>query len=448
MMLIAITSPTAVFAWSAPEVLNSNSADLRFDSSLCVKAGSNGTLISACASNTTGSVDLDVRYSRSMDNGASWSAPAQLNTKSPGSIAMEDSPTIAGGASGRWIAAWASEDPMNMTLGDDKDILCAISTDDGATWGGAARLNYGAETDSRFDYNPALDTDGGNTWVAAWESYEFAPLATARTGDIRLARSSDGGSNWSPAVTLDNYPGSDLRTDGNARLSTDRNGNWIVVWQSINPPNSPSPDVNGGDWDVWYSRSTDNGLNWSVPIPLQVNADSDLGADLSPDVATDGAGNWICVFSSTDTLGESIGTDDDVLFCRSTDNGSTWSLPVALNSNAASDAGNDSSPRITFAGGRFVAAWNTTSRLGGSHPVDSDIMVADSTDGGATWSAPILLNSNATTDNAHDVMPQVTGTTSGQLVTAWRTLLPDRTDGDMLYSRQSPASAVTDWALY
>lgn len=57
-----------------------------------------------------------------------------------------------------------------------------------------------------------------------------------------------------------------------------------------------------------------------------------------PQVITDGAGNWLAVWHSQDSLGGSIGTDQDILISRSTDNGVNWSAPVALNSNAASDS--------------------------------------------------------------------------------------------------------------
>lgn len=38
-----------------------------------------------------------------------------------------------------------------------------------------------------------------------------------------------------------------------------------------------------------------------------------------------------------DDLGATIGTDSDILIARSSDAGVTWTAPVALNANAASD---------------------------------------------------------------------------------------------------------------
>jgi Neuraminidase (sialidase) len=56
-------------------------------------------------------------------------------------------------------------------------------------------------------------------------------------------------------------------------------------------------------------------------------------------VTTDGAGNWVAVWHSADSLGDTIGEDADILVARSTDGGATWTAPVALNTNAASDVG-------------------------------------------------------------------------------------------------------------
>ena len=57
---------------------------------------------------------------------------------------------------------------------------------------------------------------------------------------------------------------------------------------------------------------------------------------------TDGNGNWLTVWESGDTLGGTVDFDMDIFFSRSTDNGVTWSPVQAFNSNAGSDSGYDS----------------------------------------------------------------------------------------------------------
>src|SRR6266404_7499265 len=79
---------------------------------------------------------------------------------------------------------------------------------------------------------------------------------------------------------------------------------------------------------------------------LNTDAATDTGFDGGAQVATDGHGHWVALWESTDDLGGSIGTDGDILVSRSTDNGLTWTAPAPLNGNAGSDTGADQSPQI------------------------------------------------------------------------------------------------------
>jgi hypothetical protein len=127
------------------------------------------------------------------------------------------------------------------------------------------------------------------------------------------------------------------------------------------------------------ARSTDNGATWTAPAALNTNAATDSGSDDIPQVTTDDAGNWVTVWHSRDDLGGTIGDDWDILVARSTDNGASWTDPVALNTNAAtdSDADADRYPQVTTEGaGNWVAVWGSTVNLGGTIGDDYDILYA------------------------------------------------------------------------
>ncbi|HEO71013.1 MAG TPA: exo-alpha-sialidase, partial [Candidatus Hydrogenedentes bacterium] len=66
----------------------------------------------------------------------------------------------------------------------------------------------------------------------------------------------------------------------------------------------------------------------------------DTGDDTDPSLATDGAGVWVAVWSSVEDL-DGSGTDADIFVARSTDNGATWDMPDLLNSFALGDTGED-----------------------------------------------------------------------------------------------------------
>jgi hypothetical protein len=141
------------------------------------------------------------------------------------------------------VAVWASAENLGGTIGTDVDILVARSTDNGATWTAPAALNTNAATDSGYDAYPQVTTDGAGNWVAVWAC---GPIGTG--------------------------------------------------------------------WDILVARSTDNGATWTAPAPLNTNAASDSGDDYSPQVTTDGAGHWLAVWSSNENLGGAIGTDWDILY--------------------------------------------------------------------------------------------------------------------------------------
>ncbi len=119
-------------------------------------------------------------------------------------------------------------------------------------------------------------------------------------------------------------------------------------------------------------------MEFGPPEALNTNAASDSGGDGDPQVTTDGAGNWVAVWHSRDSLGGTIGTDRDVLVSRSADAGATWTDPVPLNTNAGSDSDDDDyEPQVTTdVTGNWVAVWTSWDSLGGTIGTDTDILFA------------------------------------------------------------------------
>jgi Neuraminidase (sialidase) len=315
----------------------------------------------------------------------------------------------------------------------------ARSTDDGVTWTAPAALNTDASTDQGDDGGPQLATDGVGNWVAVWDTSAFAdPFRT--DFDILLARSTDDGATWAGHAELNTNAGSDTGEDAWPQITTDEQGVWVAVWRSRDSLGGAI----GEDADILVARSTDDGLTWTAPAALNTNAASDVEDDSRPQVTTDGKGAWVATWHSLDSLGDTIGTDWDVLVARSTDNGATWTAPAALNTNAASDMGSDAFSQVTTDGqGNWIAIWHSSDSLGSTIGGDWDILVARSTDGGATWTAPAAVNTNAVGDAGSDSLPQVTTDAQGIWVAVWRSTdwLGDTigTDWDILV-----ASSVDD----
>ena len=60
--------------------------------------------------------------------------------------------------------------------------------------------------------------------------------------------------------------------------------------------------------------SSDAGTSWSAPTALNTNAATDTEGDNDPQLTTDGLGTWIATWHSYDDLGGTIGTDADILY--------------------------------------------------------------------------------------------------------------------------------------
>jgi len=286
--------------------------------------------------------------------------------------------------------------------------------------------------------NADIASDGAGEWIAVWHSTEPVGEDVDGTYDIVFSRSNDGGKSWTEkAVISPDLPG-DLRDDVSPTIRTDGKGLWLVAWTSRGSLGSKL----GIDGDILVSRSTDNGVTWSVPTPINQGASEDWGNDVDVRLAHDDHGAWLAVWSSTETFGGKYGGDSDIFTARSTDGGITWSAPAVLNTNAASDLGFDITPDIGSAGDNaWLVVWSAGDSLKGRIGIDRDILIARSTDGGNTWTDPSRLNSQAPRDQGSDWAPRLATDGHGEWIVAWSSAVNLEgirgKDRDILYSKST-----------
>ena len=268
-------------------------------------------------------------------------------------------------------------------------------------------LNANAATDIGDDFRVSLATDRSGHWVATWATEFVDGSSIDNDGDILVARSIDNGQNWSNPIPLNTDAAVDLRFDGSPRIATDGQGHWVAVWEAADLFQ---------DFEIMVARSGDNGASWTAPVRLNTNV-GDSAADHNPQVAADGQGHWVAVWSSSGFAG----TDSDLLFARSVDNGANWSFPAPLNTNALGDAGFDQAPSIATDGhGDWVVVWESANRANGTMGEDNDIWVARSVDNGANWSVAAQLDPNADVDNRYDSEPSLVTDGAGHWLTVWQ----------------------------
>jgi hypothetical protein len=212
---------------------------------------------------------------------------------------------------------------------------------------------------------------------------------------------------FGPPTVLNTTAATDMGGDGGAHVATDSAGHWVAVWSSFDSLGGTT----GEEGDILVARSEDNGMTWTAPQPLNTTAATDEAFDFQPAVVTDGAGHWVAVWSSCGTLGP----DCDILAARSTDNGATWTSPKAINTDAATDTGDDQRPQIATDGaGHWVAVWEFSDFFGDV----TDILVARSADNGETWTPPQVLNVDEDA-TLGDGEPSVATDRGGHWVAVW-----------------------------
>jgi hypothetical protein len=229
------------------------------------------------------------------------------------------------GPTGNWIyCTWTQFDKyLNSTNLDSTHILFGRSTDGGLTWTEVKRINKrgGTCVDGDYAVEGAVPTAGPNGYIyVAWSG----PNAV-NDFKIFVDRSTDGGVTWlnEDIIAANQVGGWDMTIPGINRC----NGMPIIVAdQSGGPYNGYihlvyADQTNGTtDTDIWYIRSTNNGLNWSTPY--KVNDDAPGRHQFFPWMTVDQVtGHIYSVFYDRRNYTDN---QTDVYIAKSTNGGTNW----------------------------------------------------------------------------------------------------------------------------
>lgn len=319
-------------------------------------------------------VNAGVQVRRTTNNGATWSNPVVF--QSGGSVL---SPSIASDATGVMVAVWHSGSTLYVVR----------STNEGATWGTPTALPGGLGV---ANYWPNISTNGSGTYIITHEVHQGGS-----DYDIAFYRSTDFGATWS----ADTYMNSSMSADGtfvdNGVTAAYGSGNiWVSIFSSTNTIGgtlSPS-----GRARVMFCRSTDNGATWSNMAPLNTTPQVAAGWPAYwAAVASDGAGNFV-VTHNYHTIGAN-NVDYDIYAFRSADNGATWSAPVAVSPFPTTDVVDHRYPYVdTDKNGLWVCTYTSDDPLSGTVGTDFDILYSESRDNGASWTHAKAISGAMRTD--------------------------------------------------
>ncbi len=289
-------------------------------------------------------------------------------------------------------------------IANEYAIVVAMSSDGGATWSGQGVVIDSWGTSNLEDKNfYAIDNNPSSPY------YERHYTCWDRGNNEKSAYSSDNGATWTE-VDLPTTTGSGFgsRLDLGCELAVEDDGTVHVVYDTLSCSGSTCNNE-----EMFYSQSTDGGATWSTPVEVHDFNLVGFSGNNCPDaqdnrcigpmgaIDVDNSGGT-CDGYLYATFGDYASLSDvestDVYVTRSTDGGSTWSTPVMVNDDGLSG-------RIQFhpflavdqSNGYVVVAWHDARNDTGNDEVE--YFVARSADCGASWETNIQISQASTEFN-------------------------------------------------
>lgn len=245
--------------------------------------------------------------------------------------------------------------------------------------------------------------------------YAFSARHEASDGTSRsvyLARSTDNGRSWQTSTVYQAAPGQGDQGDVNVRPD-------VAL--------SPSSDDVYVSWRHPFAKSTDK------PSELRVAASRDGGRTFEAPVALDRPGpiaslvataDGVYAFfppelTNTNTAPNAPLPPTPIVVSKSTDGGRTW-RSTEINAGA-----HEVSPvqAAALPNGDLVAVWNDN-RAADAAPVDLRALASHSTDGGKTWSDPVMVdravrNGGEHSQNLNQLYPTVDVASNSRVDVVW-----------------------------
>ncbi|MFP4172563.1 MAG: carboxypeptidase regulatory-like domain-containing protein [Candidatus Hydrogenedentota bacterium] len=345
--------------WSIPAPLNSNAAQQdSFDMRPHVATDRRGNWICVWQSNGVDPDEFHIAYSRSNDDGASWTDAQVLSRDiQTRGFDWEENPRIAFAGRDTWVIVW--EDGDGEVTGNSR-IFMTRSTDGGESWEDA---RFMSEDAAAANISPTIASSGLGVFTVAWsngvlENDEFSGW------NVRYSRSNDAGETWSdPAPIMtppeQNDAGESAGWDArDPHLAADGGGRWIVTWKAEAPLSLDMP--------IRYSVSKDNGRTWNAHGVL-ANPD---GENSRPALAADGSGNWLALWSNLDP--ERPAENTLLMYAHGGKGGTEWGEPDFVHPAGGGETVSEINPTVaTDSQGAWLAGWTIDDRVSAAPLVTS-----------------------------------------------------------------------------
>src|SRR3972149_681905 len=232
------------------------------------------------------------------------------------------------------------------------DLYYSKSTDQGTTWSPAVRIDNAPGTTASLAPDIAVNRSGTEVYVVYHDT-------RGGSQDIWLARSLDGGTTWNPSVRVDDWlVGSG--TSQTARVAVDDAGAVYAIFTDLR--NSTSP------YQMFFAKSTNEGSSFGPNIHLSTVASGSF--TWAPDIATEGTGQVYAAWTDATT-------SESVRVAASSNSGTTWSTATVQTG----------SPGMLMRGASL--ATRTGGRVSVAYPSSAGaVRYSESVGFGATWATP------------------------------------------------------------
>ncbi len=321
----------------------------------------------------------------SFDSGQSWARTIVPSSRCAGGNAGNgnDFPRV----SNPWVTIAADGTAYQTALefggdvlspGSSSAVTVSKSNDGGRTW--SVPLPLISDGSAFFNDKDSITADltDARYAYAAWDR-----LTQDDRGPALFARTTDGGATWEPARAV--YDPGVHRQTINAHVAVLPDGTLLLFFDELNT-NGPA------NASLVVLRSGDKGQTWSTPITIAQalsvgTTDPDTGKPVRDQsiigdihVGTNGVVGVVWQDSRF-----SAGARDAIAYAQSSDGGITWTGPVRV-SAVASVPAFDPIVHIRHDGGIGVTYFDFRSNRSDDNALQTDYWLAESSDGGATWS--------------------------------------------------------------
>ena len=188
-----------------------------------VSASPDGTFHLVWFDSKTGDTESEIWHTQSTDHGSTWTPAADISNTPGISTAAE----VAAGPKGEVAVTWAD---TTGVAGGQSDIWFAVSTDGGKSWPKATNIS----NTPGISANPAIAIDAKGVIYVVWDDVS---VGDARP-DIFLLVSRDGGQTFEKSTNISKTPG----ISSNAEIAAVGDGQVSIAWVDMGR-DAKTPDI-------------------------------------------------------------------------------------------------------------------------------------------------------------------------------------------------------------